>query len=197
MGMFEEVILHQAYDLKLLHFEPDLILDVGAHIGLFSLCAATRWPKVPIIALEPHPENAIWARRNFLSNNLRGSILEAAASVGPGWFNFELGGGMGRLAGNGASQVIGVDLAAIIQSFPASRLLLKMDIEGGEMTILPKVLPVLPDTTAVFVELHGSRQECEQMLTKIESLGFEITTLRTKQSEERKMSYFDLFLRPR
>lgn len=196
VGIFEEVILHRAYDLDLPGFEPDFILDVGAHLGLFSLCAAARWPGASILAFEPHPDNAVWARRNFAGNGIRGSVVEAAASTRPGWMNFDLGGGMGRLAAAGNTRVVAADLPAIIRAFPASRLLLKMDIEGGEMDVLPEVLPLLPPTNAVFVELHGPLPECERMMGKIKSLGFQTKILGHKRSDDGAMSYMDLFLRP-
>ncbi len=196
VGIFEEVILHRAYDLDLPGFEPDFILDVGSHIGLFSLCASARWPKASILAFEPHPDNAVWARRNFAGNGIRGSVVEAAASTKSGWMNFDLGGGMGRLNSGGNTRVMAADLPSIIRAFPASRLLLKMDIEGGEMDLLPEVLPLLPTTNAVFVELHGTWPECDRMMTKITSMGFQIKILGNKRSEDGGQSYLDLFLRP-
>lgn len=197
VGLFEEVILHRAYDLDLPGFEPDFILDVGAHIGLFSLCASARWPKAAILAFEPHPDNAVWARRNFAGNGIRGSVIEAAASTKPGWMNFDLGGGMGRLSSGGNTRVVAADLTAIIRAFPASRLLLKMDIEGGEMAVLPEVLPLLPPANAVFVELHGTAPECGRMMDKITFLGFETKVISDKRSEDGTQSYLDLFLRPK
>lgn len=197
LGIFEEVVIHGAYDLALIPFEPDLIIDAGAHIGLFSLQAATRWPKSAILAFEPHPENAVWARRNLSGNDIRATVIEAAVSSKPGWMEFDLGGGMGRLSVGGGGKVMAVDLPAIIRAFPSSKFLLKMDIEGGEMDVLPKVLPVLPPSTAVFVELHGEDVECDQMLAATDSLGFVAQILHDKRSEEGPLRFVDLLLLPK
>ena len=72
-------------------------MDVGAHIGLFSLMAAARWPAVPILALEPHPRNAAWARRNLSGNGAAAVVLESAASDRKGFMRFASGNGMGSL----------------------------------------------------------------------------------------------------
>lgn len=197
LGIFEEAMIHGAYDLALIPFEPDLIIDVGAHIGLFSLQAATRWPQSPILAFEPHPENAVWARRNFASNGIRATLIEAAASLKPGWMDFDLGGGMGRLCAGGSIKVMSVDLPAMLSAFPSSKILLKMDIEGGEMDILPKVLSILPASNAVFVELHGTSTEYDEMLAVIDSLGFTIRVLHDKWSQDGKQRYVDIFLLPK
>ena len=42
------------------------IVDVGAHVGLFSLAARTRWPKARIVSFEPFP-----ATYRLLTENIR------------------------------------------------------------------------------------------------------------------------------
>jgi FkbM family methyltransferase len=197
IGIFEEVIVHRSYELNLLSFEPEIILDVGAHIGLFSLAAAARWPNALVMAFEPHPENAVWARRNFDDNRVRGCVIEAVAGIEPGWVNFDASGGMGQLSsGEKSISVLAVDLKSFVSAFRASRMLLKMDIEGGEMEVLPEILPLLPRNNAVFVEIHGSLPECEKIIQIISSNGFRIRTLSNRRSEDGDQCYMDLFLHP-
>ena len=35
----------------------DVVIDVGAHIGCFSISVAQRFPQVTVVALEPLPSN--------------------------------------------------------------------------------------------------------------------------------------------
>jgi FkbM family methyltransferase len=68
MKTFERVFLANAYNLRRLtrwneilafydRIERPLILDLGANIGLMSLCLAKNWPKARVIAVEPDERN--------------------------------------------------------------------------------------------------------------------------------------------
>lgn len=194
LAIFEEMFLQPAYDFSLIDFEPEFILDVGAHIGLFSLLAASRWPDATILAFEPHPDNATWARRNLSKNGLRATVLEVAASSYAGWANFDLGEGMGSISNSGESSVPTVNLPDMMRTFPFGRILVKMDIEGEEFNLLPQVLPILPLTSAVFVELHGNRQSCDDLLAQVKILGFNSQVMREKIIPDHDLYYIDLLL---
>jgi FkbM family methyltransferase len=49
---------------------PDqgVVVDIGAHTGLYSLVAALRAPACSVLAVEPHPVNAVRLRRNLALN---------------------------------------------------------------------------------------------------------------------------------
>jgi FkbM family methyltransferase len=197
VGIFEEMFVYQSYDLNLLDFEPEIIIDVGAHIGLFSVAAAARWPKALILAFEPHPENAVWARRNFEVNKINGCVVEAVAGIESCSVNFDASSGMGYVSScENSIRVLAINLSSLIQSFSSFSLLLKMDIEGGEKDLLPIILPYLPYINSMYVELHGTLSECEKMLEVISSCGFEIQSSKHRQSEDAIQHYIDLFFRP-
>jgi FkbM family methyltransferase len=76
MALHEDEILDQ--------FDPkpgETVVDVGAHIGLYSLIAAKRvGPSGRVIAIEPDPENCNLLQRNIELNKLSNvTILERAA----------------------------------------------------------------------------------------------------------------------
>lgn len=194
LAIFDELFLESAYDLTLIQFTPDLILDVGAHIGLFSLLAGSRWPDSPIIAFEPHPDNVTWVRRNTANNGVCAAVIEAATSTRCSWMKFNSGGGMGNLMDEGDLTVRVVDLPKVMAAIPSERTLLKMDIEGEEQNLLPLVLPILPATCAVFVEIHGQGEECDALLSQIHKLGFAHRTLREKRPEHSQWCFIDLLL---
>ncbi len=56
-GLYGEVVTEDIYKLKELNFIPDVILDLGANIGIFSRYARQLFPNALIISVEPHPDN--------------------------------------------------------------------------------------------------------------------------------------------
>jgi len=58
------------------------VLDIGAHIGCFTLAVKRRWPQARVIAAEPDPDNAALFRRN--TEALRDIHLHETAVLGRG-----------------------------------------------------------------------------------------------------------------
>jgi FkbM family methyltransferase len=59
------------YGLDRIHFQPgDVIIDIGAHIGMFAIYAALRFPQVVIHAFEPFPENFERLEQNLDRNGI-------------------------------------------------------------------------------------------------------------------------------
>jgi len=65
--IFNEVLRDDCYGVAALDWEPQYILDIGAHIGLFSLLASMLWPTARILAIEPHPPTFARLRENTLT----------------------------------------------------------------------------------------------------------------------------------
>jgi FkbM family methyltransferase len=63
------------YRLQDLTFEPgDVVIDVGAHVGVVSCYLAKKWPGVRVYAIEPVPANYERLERNIQANDL-GNVL--------------------------------------------------------------------------------------------------------------------------
>ena len=71
--IFREIYLDEAYDKFYEIQKDDVVIDVGAHVGLFTLKAAKSGAKV-VVAIEPHPFNYRILLRNITSNRLRNVI---------------------------------------------------------------------------------------------------------------------------
>jgi methyltransferase, FkbM family len=57
------------YNLERIDFQPgDIILDIGAHVGVFALYMAERWPGVRVISYEPSTTNYQRLLRNLKPN---------------------------------------------------------------------------------------------------------------------------------
>jgi FkbM family methyltransferase len=60
LDVIDEVVTRDMYGMRMYaksYPAPSLVLDIGAHIGTFTVLAKILWPDVPVIAFEPNPES--------------------------------------------------------------------------------------------------------------------------------------------
>jgi len=135
-----------------MHLQPgDLFIDVGAHWGIYTLTAATRWPnQIAALAVEPMPENASILRANLLRNHLTEDVevVEAAAGSAAGQATMFRDSSMGHsLYPTGASPTSPhatltmpvVTLDELITARPrlqGRRTVIKIDAEGYEPEVV-------------------------------------------------------------
>src|SRR6516164_398789 len=75
MRVFQE-LAGDVYGMESIPFEPgDIVIDVGAHIGLVSVYLAKRFPFLRIYAFEPHPVNHTNCADNLRLNNVTNVCL--------------------------------------------------------------------------------------------------------------------------
>ncbi len=74
----EGCYLHPGWTLP----QSPVIVDVGAHIGAFSLLASRLWPSGRILAFEPHPDNFRLLCRNLELNRATAVIPSNSAVAG-------------------------------------------------------------------------------------------------------------------
>ena len=192
--IFEEAFFEEVYRLDAVRFTPDAIIDCGAFEGYFSLLAASRFPGVPIIAFEPDRRNLEGLNANAKRNYLAIDIRAAAVSTMDGTASFAGGGCGGRLASPAAESIVVpvLDLRRLLSELKAERLLLKLDIEGEEATLLPAILPVLPMQSAIFFEWHHSSEEYQSMVSLLAEHGFATSLTRQNRVDDRT-TYVDAF----
>jgi FkbM family methyltransferase len=200
------------------------ILEIGANIGVYTLCGATRARQGAYTAVEPHPYTSGVLRLNLELNQLgRVNVIEAAV-VGhklvdrmmlmiPAADQDETPSGS-FLAGSGevscrASQSHEVAVAEIHDLIDGVDLL-KLDVEGYEYDILKSVREVLLDQRpTLFVEVLPQARKLQQFLADLSRRGsFELFAAgRTVQRIEpgdltngelqRKHQSRDVFMVPR
>jgi FkbM family methyltransferase len=179
--IFDEVFLDHIYDFSPIPFKPTCIIDCGGHIGLFTLTASHCFPKVPITVFEPNPDNFAYLKAQISKNDLPAQLVEAAVSTHVGEVSFNAGNSCsGRMveASPGADRVFTVhtvDLRDFLVSAQSQRLLLKMDIEGAEMELIPQIITHLPSETAFFFETHGGDNDWNAIQTLLSDHGFAVT----------------------
>ena len=191
--VYDEVFIKRVYDLALVGFEPDLIVDCGAFEGYFSLLARARFPHVPIVAFEPDPLNFEGLSRHVTQRpDLLIDARRLAVSTLDGDLPFAGGGCGGRLSETDAAVRVQVqDLRRVVGEMNPQRLLLKMDIEGEEARLLPALLPTLPRCSALFVEWHHGRESYDRLASELIDRGFATSVVR--EHEYAGLIYLDVF----
>lgn len=170
--IYEEVFIDGSYDLDQLRFCPDTVIDCGAFEGYFSLQAMARFRAATVVAFEPNVENFTGLMANAARNCLTIDARREAVSTRDGRQSFRGGGCGGRLVDEMndslSVRVTVTDLRRVITQSASQRLLLKLDVEGEESTLLPAIIPILPLQCALFFEWHHGEsgfQSAQQLLS--------------------------------
>lgn len=81
--LFQEVWVNATYKPLGFSFAPgQVIVDIGAHVGVFTLWAATACPEARVFAVEPTPATFEFLRRNIEANRLQNVELLQCACGG-------------------------------------------------------------------------------------------------------------------
>jgi FkbM family methyltransferase len=170
----------------------DVVYDVGANIGWYSMLAARQvGPTGRVIAFEPFLINAAYVRENAISNRLDNvMVIPAGVSDHDGWATFlDKGSLEGRLSeshsraqaerwatqdqrvkGSAVVPVLSLDKWIAANDQPPPNLL-KIDVEGAEAGVLNGMTETLRTAKpTLIIELHGTNVEVADML---DSVGYE------------------------
>lgn len=160
----------------------DVVWDVGAAVGTYS-CFAGRIG-ASVVPFEPHPENAVRLRENLELNDLPFDVREVALSDGNGSVQLSDRGGLGA----GKHQVSSIGDIRVSRStgdqIEPKPDVIKIDVEGHELSVLRGLVRSLPETRVVYVECHpqhGIRQQDVQ--AELEQAGFRLERIETGRSE--------------
>ncbi len=183
--IFDEIFLRKGYDLGKIAFAPDRVLDCGAHIGMFSLFAKSRFPKAQTIAFEPNPHNVRIIRRQIKINRLDIEVMPTAvAAEAKSSLFFGENSHSGRLVSDcrdsRAYRITTTDLPATVRDFHEGSILIKLDVEGEERNILPRLMPVLPRQTAIFFETHDGETGWREIETLLTANGFQVEKINAR-----------------
>lgn len=149
----------------------DIIFDIGANVGFYSLLAAElAGEESRVFSFEPLEENFNYLKKHILINNYRNIFLfkEAVADKNDfGFFKKEKSSAMGHL-GDGNIKVETISLDEWIKNgklpFPN---FLKIDVEGAEFSVLKGAQNLLKEKhPIIFLSIHGDllREKCFNFL---------------------------------
>ena len=160
--VFKQIFMDGEYDIHI-NFEPKIIIDLGANIGLATAFFNNRFPKSRIIALEPDKNNfnqllknissdkikalnlAIWSKNEDLQliknkkHNDWGIQVKSISDV------------------NYQSSVKGITMEELISLEKIKSIdILKIDIEGAEEELFKGDIHWLEIVKVLIIELHDS-----------------------------------------
>jgi FkbM family methyltransferase len=143
-------------------FAPDLVVDGGGNIGLFTLYAAALYPRAQIRTCEPVPWNIAQIHQHLAQNQVTTELLEVCIGGHPRSIPFYC-----REANQSSfdpgkpytsEMEVPVRTLAEITQGDAQRILIKLDIEGMEIEALESYVPGERRCVFIVGELHGHKQ---------------------------------------
>jgi FkbM family methyltransferase len=160
------------------------VIDLGAHIGVFSLLAARSTHEVRAIAFEPGPDNARLLRRNVALNPVlapRIEVHEAAAGRRAGTAHWQLDerdpSGSHLVDDGRGHEVRVVGLRDVLDAQPLPIACMKIDIEGSEYELLDgSEAADWREVPAVLVELHpdpSGHSSPAEWISRMRAFGYE------------------------
>lgn len=172
-GLEGEVKEQDCYRIKDLPFVPDMIVDCGANIGVFTHFCHELFPEASIVSVEPDKKNFAILNASIFSNKI--SILNAAIGRGQVYHGLTAANGSGETylnAGIGYPDMEGdssVEKSAVsttmldqlIRPIDSNNVILvKIDIEGNEKEIFTHEpsMEVLRKCDYVCMEVHRYAQ---------------------------------------
>jgi FkbM family methyltransferase len=161
----------ESYKFNRLKLKPnDVVIDIGAHIGIICLYLAKRYPAITIYAFEPVPENFEMLNHNIEANGITNVIAINRAVTGDGRrlelrvdFGTNSGGGSAYVSEKAQGKTVEAESVTLSQIFNDYRLdrcrLLKIDSEGAEYEILFNTPPnILSRVDIIQGEFHTNKR---------------------------------------
>lgn len=196
---FDELFLERIYDLGSAGFAPALVADCGGYCGYFSAMAAGWFPSAQIACFEANPSNLPMLEAQLALLGTKVELMAAAVNIRDGTVTFSgsgTGGSIGaKDAGGGSTEVPCLDFPRWLAGRAPASLILKMDVEGAEIELLPAILGILPKQTVLFLEAHCADARCEQLLVPYSSAGFLVSEVRRREADGKGFSYIEWFLK--
>lgn len=185
--MIWEIWNAKAYDDKHLRIgEEDTVMDIGAHIGAFSVRAAGLAPRGHVYAYEPSSKNFALLTKNRTLNKANNLHVEASAVSGrKGKMTLYTPAGnpiMGSLLQGTSTHTETVNVTTITDIIAAHHIeridLLKMDVEGAEYDILfscpNATLAKIKRLVMEYHEFDGEKRNRLDLARLLEAHGFHV-----------------------
>ena len=164
--------------------KDDIIIDIGAHIGLFSLYASQFCTNGKILCYEPSTENFELLQNNITQNHIENiSPTNSAVSHSNDYVTLYINpDNTAHSIHDSTSKSIQVKSTSLQNIFDSNKLdycnYLKLDCEGAEYEIIDSLpLEYLKKIKQIYIEYHFSDSKhsmLEEMIKKLEKSSFTV-----------------------
>jgi FkbM family methyltransferase len=180
----------------------DVVIDIGSHVGYYSLLAASTNPDARVIAIEASPENASVISSNADSNHHKVEVWNAAFINIPGSINFKITEASDNCGISGHPDSPTVDEIKVkaitgmeLEISPGQRLVIKIDVEGHELSVLAGLDQVLAEANDVRILIEfnprcilAADNSPSELLEWIKSKNFRMFSLDEKEFQWKEVS---------
>lgn len=178
------------------------LIDVGADIGLFTMKLAATVPRIDrIVALEPNVDGFLWLQRNLGQLKVPTQTINSAVAdfVGAGRLfaperpphpNDQANHTQLYLVRDSAGPISVTSLDALEPSIHGETVVLKVDVEGGELAVLRGCKRTMRQARSVIVGIEAHPEvfsrtgtdpiECLRFLSRIRQFRFLVAETGTK-----------------
>ena len=160
-----------------------LVVDVGANIGMIAMQSAQLVGKSGrVIAIEPNPRIAAFCEKNLQLNGLENvTLLQTALGSEEGFvsFNCDPCDDRSRVVTEGGVKVPLTTLDRVMERVPNGKInLLKIDVEGFELSVLEGATKSLERTQWLYMEVEAENyskygKTTESVMAILDAHGFD------------------------
>lgn len=180
---FIEVLLDDCYGLRAFPDQIGAVLDIGAHVGLFSVAARTRFPGAQVHAYEPNARmHPFLARQSEIAGF---SFFGEAVGLREGRVTLDLGEDsvQTRVIYDPQSAIKCTAFAEAIARLSRAPILVKLDCEGTEWEILHDAA-AWQSVRYLTMEYHlWAGYTLVELTQQIEAMGFAIKSLSDTEAD--------------
>jgi FkbM family methyltransferase len=162
-----------------------LILDVGAHHGIYAAEALRRYPASTLIAVEPDPIACRKIEANAALNDLTPRIeivcAGLASSSGTGWLDVSGDGSWGNRTHAGQSRPDVGDAARKVELRTLDAILrgrrpsiVKCNAEGAEFALVPQLLALGLAPRLIVLMIHPEAGNPRELLDGLRAAGYRV-----------------------
>jgi len=164
----------QKYFLQFIQ-EGDVVYDIGAHVGFYTLFAAQLvGEKGKVFAFEPDERNFLYLERNIkLNKESNVEVIKSAVSDYNGKLFFRMGentssGSITKV--NTGAEVLSITVDKFVQTQNCPPNFMKIDVEGAEALVLLGSLNTIKKYfPKIFVAIHSREayRECKKIFDEV------------------------------
>ena len=190
--LWREIWVEEVYAQAGIRIAPeDTVVDIGANLGVFSLWASSRCESGRVVAVEPSPRMADFARRNAARNRRSNiTVLQVACGGSAGRavlytaYGDEARNTLDPHSASSAQALAEVEVVTLSELFRRTNVencnLLKIDCEGSEYDLLLKSpIEIFSRIHQIALEYHPGFNESDtpdKLGNFLNARGFDVST---------------------